>query len=656
MTGQTSIHPSELHPTLHPGDDFYQYANWGWLKANPLPEEKSRYGILHQIEHNTYERIHSILKDAANRSNLYNTSPEIMELGKFYRLGMDIRSRNRQGFNPIKKHLDRIGSIKTKLDAWQEVGRMHSYGIYPWFKFYSTQADYQSKLYIGEIFQGGIGFHDKRYYFNRDKVSEKLRTTYHNYISGLFLLIGNSIGNAHKIASEILNLETQIAKISMFSFEIIPSEKLNNPLKFTDLERLTPHFDWNCYFKELGIVNPDHVNVEHPGFIGHLDELIENSDLKTIKHYLSWYWLNSCAPYLSENFMELHFGFFGRLLSGQQKMKPLWEAVVHSANLCLGIPLGQEYVKRYFSAEARELAHGIFDSVRQTMRKNLMQIYWMSESSRKKAVEKLDQLNLKIGYPDRYTQLTIPESNSDSYIETILTWRHHHCQVQINRIGAQVDQGEWMILPQMVNAFYNPINNEIGIPAGILQPPIFSWEGDIATNYGALGVMIGHELIHVFDAQGRLYNAQKNVDSWWTGDEEKEYQYRIEPLLNQINQNNNQNTGKENGHMIIGENVADLGGIRLALESLQNLPVGDQPAAKIMGFNPIQRFFLAYARIWVQQMTKEEEIRRNNEDIHSVGEDRVNFPLAHMDEFYKAFKVKQSHRMFLSQDKRAKIW
>jgi putative endopeptidase len=508
---------------------------------------------------------------------------------------------------------------------------------------------------IVNFYQGGLGMPDVDYYTNNDERSEKLRAEYLDHLSRMFVLKGDKKDIADNNAQTVLNIETDLALVSKTRLERRNAEENYYKVSLPELKELSPSFDWALYFNTAGLRNPGEVNVGQKDFIAGISPVLDKYSVDEWKVYLTWNLLDGFANYLSEDFVQQNFEFFGKTLSGQQELQPRWKRVMATTSGGLGEAIGQLYVEKYFPPSSKERMVELVDNLRLAFGERIKKLDWMSDETKKEALAKLERITVKIGYPDKWIDYSSLGIVSDSYLKNVKNSNAFEFQRTLNKIGKPVDKSEWGMTPQTVNAYYNPTNNEIVFPAGILQPPFFNADADDAVNYGSIGVVIGHEMTHGFDDQGRKYDKEGNMNDWWTEGDAERFTSKTLVLGAQYDQFTMLDSMHVDGALTMGENIADLGGLSIAYDAYQMSLNGNSPP-EIDGFTHNQRFFLGYAQVWRGNIRDKELMRRLKEDVHSPAEARVNVPIFNLDIFLEAFDISDQDALFIPEEKRAAIW
>ena len=645
---------SNMDTTVSPAVNFYEYANGNWLKNNPIPDEYSIWGTFNQLAEENYKILKKILEKAAKDKNAERGSNE-QKIGDFYFTGMDSTQIEKDGYNPIKPELKKIAAIKSRQDLYKEIAELHKKGTPALFNFFGNADAKNSDMEIAQLAQGGLGLPDRDYYTHEDARSNDVRTKYVEHVAKMFILIGQDKELAEKNANIVMNIETRLAKASLTRVERRDPNKNYNKMTLAHLSEIDPGFEWKNYFKLVGMPNPGDINVGQPDFFKEVAVMINDVPLADWKVYLTWKVVDDAAAYLSSPFENENFEFNGKFMSGAKVMPERWKRVMQSVNRSLGEALGQLYVHETFPPEAKERAHKIVMNLLEAMGERIKALEWMSETTKKMALKKLASFTVKIGYPDKWRDYSKLNIKRDSYAANMMRASEFAVHRNLSKIGKPVDKTEWGMTPQTVNAYYSPSKNEIVFPAGILQPPFFNQQADDAINYGAMGAVIGHEISHGFDDQGRQFDAQGNLKDWWTKEDADKFKERAQKIIDQFNSFVPIDSMHINGSLTTGENIGDLGGLNVAFTAFKK--TDEYKNNEIVdGFTPAQRFFLAWAQVWRNNIRPQALMLRLKTDPHSPGEYRVNGPLSNMPEFWKAFNVKEGDPMRNPPDKVVKIW
>ena len=640
--------------TVEPGQDFYQYAVGNWMANNPIPAEYTRWGSFEELAERNYVILKKMMEETSADSGAEKGSVSQL-VGAFYASGMDSAKIEKLGAEPLKPELQKIDNIKNKTDFAKEVARMHMYTSNPLFYFYAGQDAKNSEMVIAQLSQAGLGLPDRDYYLNKDDKSKEIREKYVQHVENMFKLMGQDEKEAKQNAKTVMDIETKLAKASMTRVERRDPKKTYNKMSLAELANNSNGFDWKLYFNTLGLERTDAINVAQPEFMREVGKLTSNESLSNLKTYLKWNLVRSFAYSLSSDFVNERFGFAGTFLNGAEELQPRWKRMINSTNGALGEAVGQVYVKENFPPEAKEKALDLVNNVLAAMEERINNLEWMGEETKKQAIKKLNSLTVKIGYPDEWIDYSNIDISRDNYVQNEMNSNYAAFQRELAKIGNPVDRNEWEMNPQTVNAYFHPLKNEIVFPAAILQPPFFDAEADNAVNYGAIGAVIGHEITHGFDDQGRQYDAEGNIQDWWTKDDEERFNSRTKFLVDQYNEYMPVDTFRVNGELTLGENIADLGGLNVALTALEKANEGKE-VEEIDGFTPEQRFFLSWAQVWRNNIRDENLLVRLKTDPHSPGKYRVIGPLVNMPEFYEAFEIRPEDPMARLDTLRVKIW
>lgn len=650
-----ALDPANIDLSVRPGDDFYQFANGTWMKKHPVPEEFSRYGAFEELREMNLNDLHTIMKEAAHKTGLSPDS-NIRKIGDFYTTGMAEAKIETEGLSPLKPEFEKISRIKSIEDVQRTIAYFHKYNISPLFNFFPEQDFKNSDMYIGWLYQGGLGLPDRDYYTDKSPRSEEIRAEYIKHVQRMFELLGDSSDIAAQNAQTIMNIETRLAKVSMTLVKQRNPKAIYNPMSLMNLQRLTPNYNWVGYFKNIGLDNPGTLNIGQPKFFKEINKMITQISVDKWKTYLRWNLINDTAGYLNSDFVEANFNFYGKFLTGAKELQPRWKRVLETTSHSLGEAVGQIYVETYFPPEAREQALDLVMNLKDAYAERIKKLDWMSAETKQKALEKLNSFTVKIGYPDKWIDYSSIEIDRKSYVINILNARSFKFNRDKNKIGKPVDKAEWLMTPQTVNAYYNPASNEIVFPAAILQAPFFNFKADDPVNYGAIGAVIGHEMTHGFDDQGRQYDKDGNLNDWWTKEDEIKFNKRIKILIEQADDYAAIDTFKINGKLTLGENIADLGGLTIAYDALQMAMKKNPPNKIIDGFTPEQRFFLSWAQVWRSNIRRENLLLRLKTDVHSPAKYRTNGPLSNLPTFFTAFNVHKGDKMYRPENQIAKIW
>lgn len=644
---------SNFDTTVAACDDFYQYTNGGWIKNNPVPAAYGRWSAFNELADFNTNAIRTILEEAAADKNAKPGSQRQMT-GDFYASGMDSAAIEAMDLKPLGTVFGMIDGMKDKTDLARVLAELHHYGMAPMFNFFAAQDDKNSTMMIAVAYQGGLGMPDRDYYLDNDEKTQKIREAYKSYIKALSGYMGMDEKTAASNLETIMKIETGLARASKTRVEQRDPEKNYNKLTVADLEKLVPTFDWNTYFTEIGLQGLPELNVAQTDFFAGLNNALKTFSIEEWKPYLKMHTLNYAAPYLGSKYVDAHFAFTGTALRGTTELLPRWKRVSQTTDRNLGEVLGQVYVERYFPPSAKARAMEMVNNVREAFRDRLMRIDWMTDSTRAKALAKLNTFTVKIGYPDKWKDYTGLQIDRTSYLKNVMAAQKYDFRRDMGEIGKPVDRTKWGMTPPTVNAYYNPSMNEIVFPAGIMQYPFFNPDADDAFNYGGMGSVIGHEITHGFDDQGSQYDAEGNLKNWWSKADRENFEERANKMVRQYGRYEALDGLNVNGALTLGENIADLGGLYISYEALEKTLKGK--AAKLIdGYTPEQRFFMAWAQVWRNTIRDEEMRFRVKVDPHSPGKFRVKGPLSNIPEFEKAFGCADGQ--YLEPDSsRVQIW
>ncbi len=646
---------SDLDTTCKPCQDFFQYATGGWIKRNPIPPEYASWGRFNELQTKNQEILRGILEAAGRDKNAAPGSIE-QKIGDFYAACMNTEQIDTAGITPIQPELERIAAITTIPQMEDEVAHLQGQGTRVLFSFGSEQDDKNSRQVIGAADQGGLGLPDRDYYTKQDDKSKQMRDQYIQHVTNMMQLAGDAPEQASAEARTVMNVETQLAQASKTRVERRDPEANYHKMDPAQLRTLTPDFSWDTYFRNAGFPNIHAVNVGQPEFFQALDKQLKTVPLSDWKVYLRWHLLRSSAPALSSKFVDENFNFYGRTLTGAKEIQPRWKRCVNATDRELGEALGQKYVQTAFPPEAKARAREMVLNLVAALRSDIATLPWMSDPTRKQALAKLATMDLKIGYPDRWRDYSAYQVARDSYVANLQRGSAFEFHRELAKIDKPVDRTEWDMSPPTVNAYYDPNMNEIVFPAGILQPPFFEATADDALNYGGIGAVIGHEMTHGFDDQGAQYDAQGNLHNWWTAEDLKNFQERTTCIEKQFDSFVVADDLHENGKLVLGESIADLGGLTLAHMAFDRTLARKPEPAKIDGFSDEQRFFLSFARIWATTARPEYERMMVTVDPHPLPRFRANGALMNMPAFAQAFDCKPGDPMAKPAGEICKIW
>ena len=650
----SGIDLANMDTTVSAGTDFFRYACGGWNDAHPLTAEYSRYGTFDELFENSQKQLRELIEGlAAQKNNQAGSAAQ--KIGDLYNMAMDSVTLNKQGAEPVKAMLDKIAGMKDKSEIVPMMTEMAHIGIGTYFHSYVYADPKNSSLNIFQMGQGGINLGEKEYYLDTDSITQNIREQYKLYIGKLFQLAGFSEADAQQKVADVMEIETAIAKVSRSATELRDPEANYHKMSFDELKKTIAGIDWDAYMKGLGIQAPAELNVEQVEPIQEVARLMNTLPLSKHVSYLEYNLLDAAASCLSDDFVAARFDFYGKVLSGRQVNQPRWKRAVNSVNGMLGELVGEMYVEKYFPAAAKERMVKLVKNLQTALGERIDAQEWMSDSTKIRAHEKLATFHVKVGYPDKWKDYSKLEIKNDSYWANVCRASEWGFNDMYSRIGKPVDKDEWLMTPQTVNAYYNPSTNEICFPAAILQPPFFNMEADDAANYGAIGVVIGHEMTHGFDDQGRQFDKDGNLTDWWAPGDADRFKERAQVMVDFFNKIEVLPGLQANGELTLGENLADHGGLNVAYLAFQNA-TKDAPLGVVDGFTPEQRFFLAYATLWAGNI-RDEQIRvYTKSDPHSLGRWRVNGALPHIQAWYDAFHITPSDPLYVAPEKRVNVW
>lgn len=648
------VNKADMDMSVRPGDDFYQYAGGGWLKANPMKPEYSSYGVFNDLAETNRKQIRELFENLSKEKHAFGSVGQ--KVADLYNMAMDSVRLNKEGAAPLQKDLDKVKAFSKKADFTAFIADQHLYMGNPFFGIGVDTDLKNSDLNVMWLSAGTSGLPDRDYYLNTDADSKKKQEAYRAYLSKIFQLSGFKKKEAEKAAKVIYNIEYQFAEAEMSRAEARDYNKLYNIYTIDMLQKDYPAIQWAKYFELMGVKDVKQVILTEPKVMAVAQKLMSTLSEQDIKYYVAGLIIKSSTSVLSDDFVNANFDFYGRMLNGQKEQKARWKRALGFPNSLLGEAVGELYVSKYFAGESKAKMLKLIDNLRKALATRIANLTWMNDTTKINALVKLNSFTVKVGYPDKwrdYSKLTIDPAKSlydnvaaATYVETLRN---------LEKFGKPVDKSEWGMTPQTVNAYYNPTTNEICFPAAILQAPFFDVNADDATNYGAIGVVIGHEMTHGFDDQGRNFNADGNMVDWWTAGDSQRFTAAAEKLAAQFDQITVVGDLKANGHLTLGENIADQGGLRISYDAFKTTQQF-QEGKEIDGFTPAQRFYLSYGRIWAEHMTEEAIYQQTKSDPHSIGRNRVNATLRNIDTWYDAFGVKEGDKMWLAPAERAIVW
>ncbi len=648
------IQPANCDTTIKPSQDFFLYANGGWLKANPIPADQTTWGAFNELREANRKTLKEIMEEASATKAPQGSA--LQKVGDFFAAGMDAATIEKTGLKPLKPLLARIETLKTPQDLALEIGHMHMETSSAAFGFGVGQDDMDSTSYIAQFVQGGLGLPDRDYYTLEDAKSQDIRAKYLNHVAKMFELLGETPLLAKAHAGIVMDMETRLAKASMTQVEQRDPHAVYHKMSPAELAKLAPGFPWASYFKAIGLPEQKTILVRQPQFFEELGRMAKDLPMSQWKTYLRWHLVHGTAGELPEAFGTESFAFYGKVLTGAKVRQARWKRVQSATDGALGEVVGQLYVKKAFSPEAKAKMLALVGNLRAALKDRIEQLTWMSEATKQKALQKLAAFNVKIGYPDTWRDYSKLQVKKGAYLSNSIAASRFEFQRGLAKLGKPLDRSEWGMTPQTVNAYYDPSMNEIVFPAGILQPPFFDAGVDDAVNYGGIGMVIGHEMTHGFDDQGCQYDSMGNLKSWWTPEDTKAYASRTDLVIKQADAFEVLPGLKLNGKLTLGENIADLGGLKIAFEALKKSWAKNGKPSDLDGFTPEQRFFLGYAQAWRFHARPETARMLVMGDPHSAAHFRVNGPLANMPEFIQVFQIPEGTPMARPAAERPTIW
>jgi len=646
-----TLNLSNLDHTVKPGADFYRFATGGWSEVNPIPDEFSRYGSFDKLRDENQSQIRELIVGLGSSKHEQGTSAQ--KIGDLFRIGNDSSKLNAEGIKPLQEDLKALQSLKTREDIYKATATLRKDGPNPFFNIYIGPDDKNSNANLVQFGQGGLGMSDRDYYL--EDASKALREGYLKLIQTQFVNAGFTPAVAKKAATAVMKIETALAT-AHFTKEKTRIPELNyHKYLISQLNDSVVAFPWAKLLENAGVKNEKSINVGQVAPIAATFKLMQTLPIPELKFYLQWCLINDAAPYLSDNFVNANFDFYGRQMSGAKSIRPRWKRVLSVIDNTLGEEVGKLYTAKYFPAQAKERMLKLVNNLKISLGERIAALPWMSPETKTKAQEKLNAFIVKIGYPDTWKDYSSLEIKDDSYYANICRANAFEYNFNLAKLGKPVNKMEWQMTPQTVNAYYNPTTNEICFPAGILQPPFFYMNADDAVNYGAIGVVIGHEMTHGFDDQGCKYDKDGNMLNWWKPEDATQFESRTKVLADFFSNIIVLGDLHANGVFTLGENIADHGGLQVSYNAFLKTEQG-KTTKLLDGFSPAQRFFLSYANLWATNTRDAEIIRLTKQDPHSLGKWRVDGALPHIAAWYDAFGITPNDPMYLPVEKRASIW
>lgn len=654
MSAQTTpgVDFKNLDTTTPAGKSFYQYACGGWMKSNPLSGEYSRFGSFDKLAENNREQLKGLIEGLAKTTHTQGTVAQ--KIGDLYNIAMDSEKLNKEGAAPIKPLLNKIANVK-KAGIYTLLADMRMMGLDPFFAVYVSADDMNSSMNMVHAAQSGISMGEREYYLDNDAKTKEIRNKYKAHVAKMFELAGFSKADAQKAMASVMTIETRLAKAARNQVELRDPHANYNKTTIASLKKQYPTFAWDAYFATFGLKGLKEVNVCQPASIKEVITIINTVPLKEQVAYLQWKLIDASASYLSDAIYAQNFDFYSKTMSGVKEMKPRWKRAVSNVDGALGEAVGQMYVEKYFPAAAKERMVSLVRNLQKSLGERIENLAWMSQDTKVKAQEKLATFHVKIGYPDKWRDYSGLIVKNDSYWANVERSNRFDMAHNMAKAIKPVDKDEWQMTPQTVNAYYNPTTNEICFPAGILQYPFFDMNADDAFNYGAIGVVIGHEMTHGFDDQGRQYDKEGNLKDWWTAEDGKNFEKRADVMVKFFDNIEVAPGVHANGKFTLGENIADHGGLQISYQAFKKA-IAEKPLETIGGFTPEQRFFLSYAGVWASNIRPEQILNQTKSDPHSLGKWRVDGALPHIAAWYEAFNITDKDALYLPVEKRASIW
>ena len=656
---KTGIELSNLDQKAKPGDNFYQYACGGWIKAHPLTGEYSTYGNFEVLIENNNKQLRDLIEAMAKGQHEAGTLEQ--KIGDLYNIAMDSVKQNKEGYAPIQADLEAIAAIQDRKEIIAQMAKLGSKGLPGYFGFYIDADIKNSSMNLLQIGQGGLSLGEKEYYLDNDSATVHVRESFKAYMEKMFTLCGSTPEEAKRKMEAVMGIETRIAVPSYSAVQQRDPEANYHKMTYEELKKDYSGIDWDVFFSTMGIQGLKEVSVGQPEPIHEVEKILAETPVEDQKAFMEWKLINSSAPYLSDELRACSFDFYGRVMSGKQQDRPRWKKAVATVEGVLGEGLGEKYVEKYFPAAAKERMVKLVKNLQDALAERIKVQDWMSDETKKVALDKLASFYVKVGYPDKWRDYSGLEIKDDSYWANIVRSNEFDLAYVIDKkLNKPVDRDEWYMTPQTVNAYYNPTTNEICFPAAILQPPFFNPAADDAVNYGAIGVVIGHEMTHGFDDQGRQFDKDGNMNNWWTDADAEAFKQKTDILVKQFDAievlpaRGDQPAIFANGSLCLGENIADQGGLRVAYTALKNSLNGTEPEP-IDGLTPAQRFYLSYATVWAQNIRDEEIARLTKLDVHSLGQWRVDATLRNLQDFFDAFNITDG-KMYMPVEERVIIW
>lgn len=644
---------ANLDTTALPGAHFYQYACGGWMKSHPLTDEYARFGAFDMLGENNREQLRGLIEGLA--STKHEAGSIAQKIGDLYNIAMDSVKLNKEGAAPIQAELDELARLKSSAEIYPLLARLAQEGVNPYFYLYVAADSQNSSMNIAHTYQGGMGMGERDYYIDNDEHTKSIRSQYEAHVVKMFQLAGFDEVAAQKASKAVMTIETRLAKAARSNVALRDPHANYNKLSIETLKQDFSTFNWDVFFEASGLKGIKEIDISQPETMKEVATIIQTVPLQEQIAYLQWNLINAAANNLSDAFVAQNFDFYGRTLSGKKEMRPRWKRAVSTVDGSLGEAVGQMYVEKYFPAAAKERMVTLVKNLQAALSERIQNLAWMSDETKEKAQEKLATFHVKIGYPDKWKDYSSLEIKNDSYWANMKRANAWQYAEMMAKFGKPVDKDEWGMTPQTVNAYYNPSTNEICFPAGILQYPFFDMNADDAFNYGAIGVVIGHEMTHGFDDQGRQYDKDGNLKDWWTAEDAKNFEARAAVMVNFFDRIEVAPGVHANGQFTLGENIADHGGLQVSYQAFKKA-TATAPLRVENGLTPEQRFFLAYAGVWAGNIRPEQVLLLTKSDPHSLGKWRVDGALPHIAAWYEAFNITAKDPLYLPVEQRVSIW
>jgi putative endopeptidase len=650
----SGIDLSNLDTTVAPGNSFYQYACGGWMENHPLSAEYSRFGSFDMLAENNRKQLRELIEEIASKEAEEGSIEQ--KIADLYNLALDSAKLNADGYKPVEESLQKIASISSIEDLSTVLPELFMSGVHPYFSVYVDADAMNSNKYLVQTYQAGISLGEREYYLDTDEQTTNIRDKYKEHVQKMFQLFGFSEFEANKNMQSVMQIETRLATAAFDQVQLRDPHANYNKMSISELQDFVSAIDWSTYFKTIGLENINEVSISQKPSMLEVGNIISSEPLSTQIAYLQWKVIDASASYLSDEISNQDFDFYGKTLSGKQEQRPRWKRAVGNVDGVLGEAVGQMYVKKYFPAAAKERMLKLVHNLQESLGERITNLEWMGDSTKTKAIEKLNTFHVKIGYPDKWRDYEALTIKKDSYYANIVRANRFESAYMFAKANREsVDKEEWFMTPQTVNAYYNPSTNEVCFPAGILQYPFFDMEADDAFNYGAIGVVIGHEMTHGFDDQGCQFDKDGNLKNWWTKSDKKNFDARAKVLSDYFDSIEVAPGVHANGKFTLGENIADHGGLQVSYNAFTKTQK-ESPLTDVDGYTPEQRFFLSYANVWAGNIRPEEILVRTKSDPHSLGKWRVDGSLPHIAAWVAAFDIKEGDSLYVAPEKRVSIW